>query len=136
MKNISILKAGTAPLALGLALVASPAFAQDEGTAPDDAAAKSDGVILVTGSRIARPNIEAPSPITVVDQEQVQLTGTTTLESLLNELPQVIPGNTRVSNNSGGENFATLDLRGLGPGLYPDPAQRRASACFDLHRGG
>jgi outer membrane receptor protein involved in Fe transport len=125
MKNISILKAGVAPFALGLALVASPAFAQvsDGPVAPEDTTADAsgvtnpnDGAIVVTGSRIARPNIEAASPVTVVGSEQVQLTGTTTVESLLNELPQVIPGNTRVSNNSGGENFATIDLRGLGPG--------------------
>src|SRR5690606_17265148 len=35
-------------------------------------------------------------------------------ETLLNELPQVIPGNMRTSNNAGGEEFATIDLRGLG----------------------
>ena len=113
MKSTSILKASAAPLALGLALAATPAMAQDAGS--DEEAAEGN-VILVTGSRIARPDLEAPSPVTVVGEEQIELTGTTTVESLLNELPQVIPGNTRVSNNSGGENFATLDLRGLGPG--------------------
>jgi outer membrane receptor protein involved in Fe transport len=116
MKTTSILKAGTAPIALGLMLAAVPAFAQDEDVGASADEAEESRAILVTGSRIARPNIESASPVTVVDQEQIELTGTTTLESLLNELPQVIPGNTRVSNNSGGENFATLDLRGLGPG--------------------
>ncbi|MCT2559667.1 TonB-dependent receptor [Tsuneonella sp. YG55] len=125
MKNITILKAGVAPIALGLALVSAPAFAQvtTGATDADDLQSDASGVadtpgsaIVVTGSRIARPNIEAPSPVTVVGAEQVELTGTTTVESLLNELPQVIPGNTRVSNNAGGENFSTIDLRGLGPG--------------------
>lgn len=113
MVRTSILKASTAPLALGLALVATPSFAQDESAA---GGAEESTPIIVTGSRIARPNVESASPVTVVGAEQVELTGTTNLETLLNELPQVIPGNTRVSNNSGGENFATLDLRGLGPG--------------------
>ena len=31
------------------------------------------------------------------------------------DLPQLVPGNTFTSNNAGGEDFATLDLRGLGP---------------------
>lgn len=124
MKKITILRASTASLALSLSLAAAPGLAQvaDGTLPPEDATASADGsaptgdAIIVTGSRIARPNIESPSPVTVVGAEQVQLTGTTTVETLLNELPQVIPGNTRVSNNSGGENFATLDLRGLGPG--------------------
>ena len=113
MKNtrISKFKYATAPLALGLALISTPSFAQDEA-----AEEEAGEAIIVTGSRIARPNIEAASPVTVVSSEQVELTGTTTVETLLNELPQVVPGNTRVSNNSGGENFSTIDLRGLGPG--------------------
>lgn len=113
MKKLSILKIGAAPIAMGVAMLSAPVIAQDEVGA-EEAQAPSTSII-VTGSRIARPNIESASPVTVVDSEQVQLTGTVTLESLLNELPQLIPGNTRVSNNSGGENFATLDLRGLGP---------------------
>lgn len=108
--QFSTLKYGAAPLAIGLALLSTPAFAQEADDAEDE------GTIVVTGSRIARPNVDAPSPVTVVGSEQIALTGTTSLETLLNELPQVIPGNTRVSNNSGGESFATLDLRGLGPG--------------------
>ena len=79
------------------------------------AAADADDAIVVTGSRIARPDLEAPSPVTTVTAEQFDLTGTVTVETLLNELPQIIPGNTRVSNNQGGESFSTLDLRGLGP---------------------
>lgn len=124
MKMNTILRASTATVALTLALAAAPTTAQvaDGTLPPEDATGSADGseptggAIVVTGSRIARPNLEAPSPVTVVGAEQVELTGTTTVETLLNELPQVIPGNTRVSNNSGGENFSTLDLRGLGPG--------------------
>ena len=77
--------------------------------------ADKDDAIVVTGSRIARPDLEAPSPVTTVSAEQFDLSGTVTVETLLNELPQLIPGNTRTSNNQGGEDFSTLDLRGLGP---------------------
>ncbi len=93
-----------------------PSASQQAAVATDPVAkADADDAIVVTGSRIARPDLEAPSPVTTVSAEQFDLTGTVTVESLLNELPQIIPGNTRVSNNQGGEDFSTLDLRGLGP---------------------
>jgi outer membrane receptor protein involved in Fe transport len=72
--------------------------------------------IVVTGSRIVRQDFVAISPVTTVGAENIQATGTLTVETLLNELPQIVPGNTRTSNNAGGEDFATVDLRGLGPG--------------------
>jgi outer membrane cobalamin receptor len=111
MRKTSILKAGTAPIALGLMLAAAPAFAQDQ---TDSEEAEAPANIIVTGSRIARPDLDAPSPVTVVTAEQIQLTGTQTLETLLNDLPQVVPGATTTSNNPSGT-FGTIDLRGLGP---------------------
>ena len=92
-----------------------PSKSQQAAASDKTAAADADDAIVVTGTRIARPDLEAPSPVTTVSAEQFDLTGTVTVESLLNELPQIIPGNTRVSNNQGGEDFSTLDLRGLGP---------------------
>ena len=101
------------------ALFSSPAFAQttaaEDAVGADGEEASTGGSIVVTGSRIARPELESVSPVTTVGAEQIELTGTVTIESLINDLPNVIPGNNRSSNNAGGENFATLDLRGLGP---------------------
>ncbi|WP_118857892.1 TonB-dependent receptor domain-containing protein [Sphingomonas mesophila] len=92
-----------------------PTQDQQAAVANPEDQADEDDAIVVTGSRIVRPDLEAPSPVTTVDSEQFDLTGTVTVETLLNELPQLIPGNTRTSNNQGGEDFSTLDLRGLGP---------------------
>ena len=92
-----------------------PSASQQAAIANPEDQADEDDAIVVTGSRIVRPDLEAPSPVTTVDSEQFDLTGTVTVETLLNELPQLIPGNTRTSNNQGGEDFSTLDLRGLGP---------------------
>ena len=78
--------------------------------------AEEEEAIVVTGTRLVRQDFEAISPITTVGAEQLELTATLTTDSLLNELPQIVPGNTRTSNNAGGEDFATVDLRGLGPG--------------------
>ena len=92
-------------LLTGLA-VSAPAIAQDEGAETNDS-------IVVTGSRIARQDFVSNSPISTVSAEQFELTGTVNTESLLNTLPQTIPGFDRTSNNPGG-GFATVDLRGLG----------------------
>ena len=93
-----------------MAVAAAPAIAQD--TASDEAQVTD---IVVTGSRIVRQDFEAISPVTTVSSETIELTQTLTVDSLLNTLPSVVAGNTRNSNNSGGESFATVDLRGLGP---------------------
>ena len=104
-----------------IASAALPAIAQTEDepvatTAPaaDESEARQEKV-TVTGSRLALADFQAISPVTSVTSEAIELNATLTLETLLNELPQVIPGNTVTSNNSGGEDFATIDLRGLGP---------------------
>lgn len=127
MKHTHFLKAGAAPLALGLALYASPALAQDTetssqtttqsadvGTGPVEAAdTPGTGAIVVTGSRIRQPNLESASPVTVVTAQEFADTGTTRVEDLVNSLPQVFAGQgSNISNGSSGT--ATLNLRGLG----------------------
>ncbi len=71
------------------------------------------GDIVVTGSRIARRDLETAAPIAVVGQEEFKLSGTVNVEQVINTLPQVIPGSTAFSNNPGG-GVSTLNLRGLG----------------------
>jgi iron complex outermembrane receptor protein len=102
----SLLTGASVLAAAAAAITATPAMAQD---------AEEEEAIVVTGTRLVRQDFEAISPITTVGAEQLELTATLTTDSLLNELPQIVPGNTRTSNNSGGEDFATVDLRGLGP---------------------
>jgi outer membrane receptor protein involved in Fe transport len=89
------------------ATAATPVFAQDD---EDEA---SDDRIVVTGSRIAREDLGAPSPVATVDAEQLVLTNTVNSEQFLNTLPQVIPSLDSTSNNPG-NGTATVNLRGLG----------------------
>ncbi|WP_265528549.1 TonB-dependent receptor domain-containing protein [Sphingomicrobium marinum] len=103
----------------------APAFAQDqdmddasgpvEGTDPEVGALgqETQGDIIVTGTRIARPNVESASPVTVVSNEAIAAVGTTRLEDLVNSLPQVTPGQTAFVSN-GATGTATVNLRGLG----------------------
>ena len=84
-------------------------LAQDADT--EDEARQS--TITVTGSRIQKQDFVANSPITTVDAEAFELTGTINTEDLLNTLPQLVPGFGKSSNNPG-DGTATADLRGLG----------------------
>jgi len=99
----------TTTILSGLAAAAfapSIAFAQDEEEATRD-------VVVVTGSRIARTDTIAPSPVTSVDAELFELNNVVNAEDLLNTLPQLIPAFDATSNNPG-NGTATVSLRGLG----------------------
>ncbi len=68
----------------------------------------------MTGSRISVPNQVSISPVTFVSALDIQTTGVTRVEDLLNELPQVFASQgSNISNGANGT--ATVDLRGLGP---------------------
>lgn len=124
MKNANILKAGVAPLALGLALSAAPAFAQTNeqvrdtpGITTQDAvnaeAAAENQAIVVTGSLIRNPNLEAASPVSVTTAEEIELLQANVAEEVLREIPGVVPGIGQAVNN-GANGTNTVNLRGLG----------------------
>jgi outer membrane receptor protein involved in Fe transport len=91
--------------ALGMNL---PASAQ----APTDDAVGL-GEVVVTGSRIVRPDLQSTSPLTVVDERFFRQKGSANVEEVLNQLPQIQPGLVAQVNN-GGDGTATVDLRALG----------------------
>lgn len=108
--RLSILKSTTAPLVIGLAMISTPVFAQDA----EDEAADEGTPIVVTGSRIARPNLDSNSPVAVVTGEQTVQNADVTLDTFLNTLPAVNPAGTTTSNNPGNGGQSNIDLRGLG----------------------
>jgi iron complex outermembrane receptor protein len=90
--------------------------AQSQTVAATAAPANDTGLqeVVVTGSRIQSPNLQAISPISTVTAVDIQATGLTRVEDILNNLPMVFAGmSSTVSNGSDGT--ATVDLRGLGP---------------------
>jgi len=95
-------------------VVGEPAQAVDETAAPTPVEEEAGREIVVTGSRIARPNLTSNSPIAVVTGEQTVEQGDITLETYLNTLPQANPAGTTTSNNPGNGGAANIDLRGLG----------------------
>ena len=95
-------------------LIAAPAMAQDDGVnEPGTEPGAAQDSIVVTGSRIARRNVETAAPVAVIQDEEFELSGTVNVENVTNTLPQVVPGITSNSNNPG-NGTASLNLRGLG----------------------
>lgn len=92
----------------------SSAFAQDTVGPAAPVAEEERDVVIITGSRIARQDYVANSPIVTVGQEDIAATGVTTLDTLLNEMPQFVPGINMSSNNPSNGGQANVQLRGLG----------------------
>ena len=70
--------------------------------------------ITVTGTRIAKRDAIAESPIFTVDQDTLKSSGYVTLDQYLNTLPQITPNISSQSNNPSSGGRAFIDLRGLG----------------------
>jgi outer membrane receptor protein involved in Fe transport len=117
INNNAAFKAGAAPFALALALISAPAFAQDATPQADTATEANDPTaIVVTGSRIARPDLESSVPVSVVGQTQIQQTGAANIQDVLADLPAVGQNISRTSSNfsTTGNGQATVNLRNLG----------------------
>jgi iron complex outermembrane recepter protein len=87
---------------------APPAQAQ-----PAEPAAAPLQEVVVTGTRLMNPNTTSISPITTVTATDIQATGLTRVEDILNNLPMVFAGENTTTSN-GADGTATIDLRGLG----------------------
>ena len=96
---------GGAAIVAASMMVSAPALAQ-EATEVEE--------IVITGSRIARQDYQAPSPIVTVGQEDFQATGSVTIDTLINDLPQFVPSINQTSNNPSNGGQANINLRGLG----------------------
>ena len=69
--------------------------------------------VVVTGSRIQKANLVSASPVTQVDADEFKFQGTTRVEDLMKNLPQVW-SNQNTSQSNGATGTATLNLRNLG----------------------
>jgi len=102
MKNINKLNTGVAFAALGLALIAAPAMAQQATTAPAaDTPAAAPDVIVVTGSISRNPSAATASPITALSKDDLDRRGQNTVSDALQTLS---------ANNAGtiGSNWSAL----------------------------
>ncbi len=101
---------------LTCALVAGNAVAQDSQEGEDLA---SEDRIIVTGSRIAKPDYAFSNPVVSLDASAIQYSGETNLTDLLTQLP-ALTGSSDTNDESGsnetigGAGVNVLDLRNLG----------------------
>jgi iron complex outermembrane recepter protein len=94
--------------------------------APPEAVATAEAAplqeIVVTGSRIAAPNAVSTSPIQVISEQSIKVSGKTDISDILNQLPQIFTNDLGQDLGNGTSGLttaggvATADLRGLGPG--------------------
>jgi iron complex outermembrane receptor protein len=99
----------------GLALMGAPAFAQDQPAAAPAAPPQMEEIV-VTGSHIARTNLESTVPVVSLSTAQLQATGITNLADALNQLPQTgVTGfsNTDSNFSDDGAGVSTINLRNL-----------------------
>jgi iron complex outermembrane receptor protein len=121
VKNIHLnrLKAGVAPLVLGVALWSSPAFAQVDCDANPNASECADDegdTIVVTGSLFRRTDTETASPVTSLSAETLEERGINTAAEAVQRIPSNNAGTIQQGWNTG-FNFASganaPALRGL-----------------------
>ena len=114
----SRLKGAAAPIALSIALLAQPAFAQDDAstdTTPaagaTEVASADDNVIIVTGSRLAQAAVTAQPTQSLQGQTLTDL-GYTNIGQALTELPTFgVPGNSPVGTQGSfgaGQTFVNM----------------------------
>lgn len=103
------------PLPLLLAgMISQPALAQE---VQQQAEADDGGeAIVITGSRIARPDLSSTTPVQVLSTETIQRTGAANIQDVLAELPAVGQNISRTSTNfsTTGNGQASVNLRNLG----------------------
>lgn len=99
--------AGLTVSAVGVVGMAGTAVAQDSEE-------RTLERIEVTGSRIKRADVEGPSPITVVERADIDVSGELSVADFLRNNVYNSAGSIRESSGSNVGSYATVSLRGLG----------------------
>lgn len=104
----------------GAALAALAAGAQAQTTQDPGSQSAQLEEIVVTGSRIARPNLESNSPVSVVGEDLLQAQGFENIADIAATLPQFAAsfGTSRTQSTFSGATASglnTVNLRNLGP---------------------
>lgn len=104
----------TSKLLMSASAVSMAATMGSVSVSAQDASTSEIEEVTVTGSRLVRRDLNAPSPVTVLDETSIRTSGNVTIEETLNEMPQLAAENTSSVNSGGGSGVLTADLRGLG----------------------
>lgn len=107
--------ANSVRLGIAIGLTGSMVFTSNIASAQDEDESVIEK-IQVTGSRIARTELSAPSPTLTISAEEVARFGTPDIGSILAELPAIAAGSSLIGNNNDNANagLSSPDLRNLG----------------------
>lgn len=113
-----VLVSSTAFAAMAIAMPAWAQTAAPETQASAQPAPAEEGEILVTGTRIRRDGFKAPTPLTVLTQEEIQNgSPSNNIADFVNQQPQLAgstrPANSRLNLSSGQAGINALNLRNL-----------------------
>ncbi|HLZ83393.1 MAG TPA: TonB-dependent receptor [Caulobacteraceae bacterium] len=101
-------------LSCAAAIACAPAALAQDIAAPASQSLTTVGEVVVTGSRIPRPDRTGVSPLTQVTDADIRAQGAMRIEDVLNQAPQAyVDQNSTVTNGATGT--ATVNLRDLGP---------------------
>ncbi|MFC7520643.1 TonB-dependent receptor plug domain-containing protein [Xanthomonas populi] len=105
------------PSRIALALLAGLALPPLAAAQETSSATRDLDTVTVTGSRIARAQVEGPAPVTVITAEDIRKQGFSTVWESLGTLTQFSGSAFNESDQTGSSpNGQYLNLRGLGPG--------------------
>lgn len=107
-KSVKSILSNTSALAVIAAAVFTgmPAHAQETD--------EEEEAIVVTGTRIARDDLVAAGPVTVMTAEDLERTGAVSVDDILQQLPTVSGDVVGAGTNNGGNGTSNVALRGLG----------------------
>jgi len=83
-KSSTKFRFGSATIAIAVAGLSTPAFAQDP---PEGTQAQGEQNVVVTGSRIRRDPLDQDQPVTFVDRADLDRTGLISTAEILQRLP-------------------------------------------------
>lgn len=124
-----VLRLALSTTAISITMASGQAFAQETqdvppaatpGAAAEAPQADQSGDIIVTGSRIRRPEFSGIEPVTVIDKREITQAGFASAADAL-QSTAVTAGSSQINNayggfvTDGGTGANTLGLRGLGP---------------------
>ena len=70
--------------------------------------------VVVTGSRVRRPDLDSASPVSVISREAILAYGVTDVGNLIQKMPSMSGSPIGTTTNNGGSGAVLINLRGLG----------------------
>ena len=104
---------------IGCAAMAMASAASAQGTSAAQNAEEGDRAIVVTGTRVVRDGFQAPTPLQVLTEEDIENSSpTNNISDFVNQLPalaaSIRPSNSRLELSNGIAGINALNLRSLG----------------------